>query len=330
MFCFYGGPDYRLLAGNRDEFHTKIGGSPHRTGHRGRDVEQFTVEKNILPAGFQPPEKAVQFGVEQQVRSDLVERDDVAQLLGDRDRLCDAGHVQGNDKPIPRGFRACAYPRVSLRHQAASSCCGAGKLGPLPVQYNLPPSIRPGSDAWLALTAPWRRPESWREARRENRRCCRARKTSFCPASGRTPRWAKRCAVIGSRPCSPASSKKGTGRRCGCGSWARTLLRFATAPGASVWSTNIARIVGLRCGLAVTRTAACAASTTAGNSRSMAVASSRSTNLYRSATRSTSRPIRRSSSAASSGPIWARPNIPRRCPNSPGPRRRPATAMSRK
>ena len=62
-------------------------------------------------------------------------------------------------------------------------------------------------------------------------------------------------------------------RRCACGCWARIWSRFATPRAWSGWSRTPVRTGARRCSSAATKSAACAASTTAGNSTVTARAS---------------------------------------------------------
>ena len=76
------------------------------------------------------------------------------------------------------------------------------------------------------------------------------------------------CAATGCPRCSPRSCPSPTARRCACGCWARTWSPSATRRAGRPARRSTARTAAPRCSSGATRSAACAASTTAGSSTS--------------------------------------------------------------
>ena len=88
---------------------------------------------------------------------------------------------------------------------------------------------------------------------------------------GPARRWARCFAATGCLPCSAKSYPSRTATRCACACWARTSSPSATARAAWGCSPSIARTAAPRWPTGATRTAGCAASTTAGSSTSRAM-----------------------------------------------------------
>ena len=137
--------------------------------------------------------------------------------------------------------------------------------------------------------------------------------------------WASCCGGTGFLCCCRKSLPCRTGRRGGCGCWARIWWPFAIRGGAWGCWRKLVRTGGPRFSSGATRRAGCAACTTAGSSTWRGAASScrPSRPTAGSAKGSGRRRIPAGSSTASSGPAWGVRREAPPCPSSAGPWRRP-------